>query len=494
MLSYTSLINIKNSNFGNLMTSLVVIFIAISLNILLTLKFNDSHIGIRVAATDFIVPFVLLFFIFEVIKKKQLPELSVTYGWKLLGLMSLWMLISLINGYAYIGEMTIWALVNKFFGWFILLFYFMSGVCIGIQRNKAKIIFVRSLLVTAWMICLAELIVHWYFAHGYFHEYAYVANHYRMQGSYQNPNAFGIFLSVLFILQVFAIRKSLIFSRVVLTIGSTITLLCVFYSFSRSAWIGLLLALIAAGIMDRRILKWVVIVFFSAYVLNLMVFSENTKSINTKIIEYTYFDAEKIIAKSQDVYARLKEEKDKSEKKINHKIRPNEKSLVKVPSPPQIKVSKEKIVKTKPTQLTVKRLTAVDRVKSDGLSTRIEIFHRSISYWKEKPFIGIGLGGHIWNSQKEGVHSDSVTIHNSLNWLLVETGVIGILIFLSIILLSIKSLYKYRSVTCDFLPTSTMISIIFLFIGASLATEVIYQRYFWLLLGLFLVKIETQST
>jgi hypothetical protein len=33
-----------------------------------------------------------------------------------------------------------------------------------------------------------------------------------------------------------------------------------------------------------------------------------------------------------------------------------------------------------------------------------------------------------------------------------------------------------------------LISIIFVMIGASVATEVIYQRYFWLLLGLFLVK------
>ena len=162
--------------------------------------------------------------------------------------------------------------------------------------------------------------------------------------------------------------------------------------------------------------------------------------------------------------------------------------------PPKTKIDNKPIVKIKPAQLTVKRLTAVDRVKSDGLATRIEIFYRSLSYWKESPIMGIGLGGHIWNSQKEGVPADAVTIHNSLNWLLVETGVIGIIIFLLIILLSIKSLYQHRLYDSDFLPSSTMISIIFLFIGASLATEVIYQRYFWLLLGLFLVKIEMQNT
>jgi O-antigen ligase len=489
----------KTINFSsilNFLTVLVVMLVAISLNILLTLKFNDSHIGIRVAATDFIIPFAVLFFLYVVIKNKGFPELLVKHGWKLLGIMSLWMLASLINGYFYTGEITTWALVNKFFGWFILMFYFMSGIYIGVQENKIKIIFVKTLLATAWLICIAELVVHWYFAHGYFHEYAHVAKHYRMNGSYQNPNAFGIFLSVLFILQIFAIRNSIIFGRIILMIGSALTLICIFYSYSRSAWIGLVLALLAAVILDKRTLKWIVMSIFITYVLNFLIFSENTKNINTKIIEYTYFNVKDIVASTQKYYDELKYEKEKSVKKIGETIRSvgQGRSQATLTFPKKTNIDSKPIVKRKPTQLTVKRLTAVDRVKSDGLATRIEIFYRSLSYWKESPLIGIGLGGHIWNSQKEGVPEDAVTIHNSLNWLLVETGIIGLIIFLLVILLSIKSLYQNRTSASDFLPSSTMISIIFLFVGASLATEVIYQRYFWLLLGLFLVKIEMQNT
>ena len=146
------------------------------------------------------------------------------------------------------------------------------------------------------------------------------------------------------------------------------------------------------------------------------------------------------------------------------------------------------IFRTKPNQLTVKRLTAVDRVKSDGLSIRIEILKRSISYWLKSPILGIGLGVYMWNSQKEGVSPDTFTIHNSANWLLVETGIVGVLIFSIFIVMCLKSLYFKSPVENEFLPSHAMISVIFVIMGASLATEVIYQRYFWLLLGMFLVK------
>lgn len=464
---------------SEIVISVIVIFVAVSLNILLTLKLDESHIGIRVAATDFMIPVLILFFTVGVISNRKIPELIMPLGWKLLILMSLWMFVCLINGYLNTGEMMIWALVNKFLGWFVLMSYFISGVYIGTQDEKLKVLFFRVLLLASWLVCSVEVTAHWLFSHGYLHQYSYISSHHRMEGLYQNPNAFGIFLSVIFIMQMYVINKSVIFNKFIILTGSILVLLCVFYSYSRSAWVGLLLGMVATIFVDKRIARYLIISFALAYVMNFMAFSDYTRKYNDSLYEHIHFDTNELTSKV---------------KNILNTLRPD---LKEVNSVDMVKANDHKDKKTKlihksePIQLSVKRLTAIDRIKSDGLSIRLEILKRSVSYWLKSPVVGIGLGAHIWHSQKEGVPSDAITIHNSANWLLVETGLVGVLIFSVFLIICVKSLYLKRPVNNEFLPSHTMISIIFIMMGASLATEVIYQRYFWLLLGIFLVKVKS---
>ena len=121
------------------------------------------------------------------------------------------------------------------------------------------------------------------------------------------------------------------------------------------------------------------------------------------------------------------------------------------------------------------------------IGKRLKIIKRSLSYWIEKPVIGIGLGSYIWKSQKDGIPDDVITIHNSANWLLVETGIVGLVLFSIFIYICIKTLMSKNDYT-NILPTYGMASIILVMIGASIGTEVIYQRYFWLLLGISMAK------
>ncbi len=148
----------------------VIILVAISVNILLTLQLDDSHIGIRVAATDFMIPLIMLFVISGFLLKKESPSLCIRWGWQLLVLMSVWMLISFIVGYQNTGVLMTWALVNKLAGWVILMCYFVSGVYIGQHGGKTKKIFFRSLLFMAWLVCAVELVAHWFFLYGFLHQ------------------------------------------------------------------------------------------------------------------------------------------------------------------------------------------------------------------------------------------------------------------------------------------------------------------------------------
>jgi hypothetical protein len=773
----------KNSdrivNLKGIALSIFAVIVGISLNILFTLKFNETHIGIRVAATDVLIPFILFLLLMQVIKKKELPVLITPFGYRLLAVMSLWLSICLVNGYLSSGVLTNWAFLNKYIGWFVLMSYFAAGLYISEQNLQIKKFFFRSLFVATWLVCISEIIIHWFYIVGFFHQYHYIARHERMEGLYQNPNAFGIFLAVMFVLHIQAMRDgSRVFNKWIIAFGSSVVLLCLYYSYSRSAWLGAVLGLIVAIIIDKKLFARVVIVSCIALMGNYLAFSDQTKDYNAKIIKYFYYDVAKVVggaagliqyfekqkvegltnlaaatgdvditgvldsdgattingitvsgvgdavevttdtgditfnpswylkqnpdvaASGQDPYrhylmygaaeGRLPKPESLSEnvdttasgaagnvildasagaitdnsgvitlneyliealskspkifpkefydqiilscneentvinRTSNSKnitttmmIKNNSKhSILLTPgvhlfqvrprlwNETRTKVLKDGIrtalaspdnkhfipagetfkerfsfdvekiknfpksakylifevvhegvrwlprsnkcsfeivndgdlllqamtgigepgtgnqiayeqtakiprgIKSKPGKSSLNKIEPAEmggieivqkkgqryrsvssRLKDEGMSVRVKIFKRSISYWLESPFVGIGLGTHLWKSNLEGgLSSGDLVIHNSLNWLLVETGLIGVIIFCSFIFSCLKNQFKREPEDKELISSKVLISIVFVMIGASMATEVIYQRYFWLLLGLFLVK------
>jgi len=290
----------KNSdrivNLKGIALSIFAVIVGISLNILFTLKFNETHIGIRVAATDVLIPFILFLLLMQVIKKKEVPVLITPFGYRLLAVMSLWLSICLVNGYLSSGVLTNWAFLNKYIGWFVLMSYFAAGLYISEQNLQIKNFFFRSLFVTTWLVCISEIIIHWFYIVGFFHQYHYIARHERMEGLYQNPNAFGIFLAVMFVLHIQAMRDgSRVFNKWIIAFGSSVVLLCLYYSYSRSAWLGAVLGLIVAIIIDKKLFARVVIVSCIALMGNYLAFSDQTKDYNAKIIKYFYYDVAKVV-------------------------------------------------------------------------------------------------------------------------------------------------------------------------------------------------------
>ena len=465
--------------------TLFIAVFAISLNVLVTLSLSEGHIGIRVAATDFLIPLMLLLFVIKAIQEKRIVDLILPWGWTLLVTMTIWMGFSLVNGYYYTGSMTTWALVNKFIGWFALMAYFVAGVYLGGAKTNLQLVFFRSLFITSWLVCLSQIIVFWCFLYGFFHEYSYVAQYYRMAGFYQNPNAFGIFLCAIFMLHLYAAREGRIFRRSIIIIGAVLTLFCIFHTFSRSAWLGLFLALFIPAILDRKLIPMIMIIFLVTFTMNFLVFSAKARDVNIQFVEYLY---NQVQAATSGRDATVEREQDKRHAS-------GEKT-----SPP---ASSKKTAQTaRPDTPARPGVQALFRLRpkwmEDTMAIRSKIIKYSFAYWREHPVIGIGLGGFLWSSRNTDLPPAAYLMHNSVNWLLVETGIIGLLIFSTFVLLSLKHFYLVRHKQDHLISTNAMIGVIMVMIGASVGTEVIYQRYFWLLLGLFLVlpsraKEQTQA-
>ena len=109
----------------------------------------------------------------------------------------------------------------------------------------------------------------------------------------------------------------------------------------------------------------------------------------------------------------------------------------------------------------------------------------------------VRLSGDQYNRHRVVDRDDiSGTIHNSILWLLAETGLIGAALFSIFFLIVTRNLYLAgRAPEADPLLFGVL-GILLVFAGASIGTEVLYQRYLWFLTALALAvpRQSGQST
>ena len=98
----------------------------------------------------------------------------------------------------------------------------------------------------------------------------------------------------------------------------------------------------------------------------------------------------------------------------------------------------------------------------------------ALSLFKKAPVLGHGLGYFLATTGS--------TLHNSLLWLLIETGLLGAIAFTGFLLAALYVLYLGRD--DSFLLGMFAVSIAFMVI--SITGEFLYQRHLWLLLGMAL--------
>lgn len=127
------------------------------------------------------------------------------------------------------------------------------------------------------------------------------------------------------------------------------------------------------------------------------------------------------------------------------------------------------------------RPTAMD---DPGLDERIASFHEALKMWRDAPITGTGLGS--YRQRIAGGEDVSGTIHNSFLWLLAETGSVGALLFAAFFWIVLRSLYRASRLPEADPLLFGVFGVLLVLAGASIGTEIMYQRYLWFLTGLAL--------
>lgn len=421
------------SGFGSAILVLLLC-LGVALHFLTTIEFGGTRL--RVGSSDLVLPFLALFALWcwqrtdrEVLRWRA-PGL-----WRWLLMLSSWILVSLLVGYAHSGGWQTWALVNKTMGWFVLLSYFvLGGWCGAHQSLRARDFFLRTFLLVGWMVCGLESV-------------RYIAGYYgifsidfvwRLEGFFANPNAFGYAVAVLIVLQAPFLRRRELFSRWVHILGLAFALFALLFSGSRSAMVGLTLA-------------WPILL--------LLRHAEWRDTLKAAVAAW-------MIAASSLYLPAHVERWMSSVDGAGPVKRPPLRALVNFSG---------------------------DDIQGFGLKHRMEITRNAISAWRGSPVLGIGLGSFYWEQQRAELNHKPGYIHNTALWLLTETGLVGLLLFLGFFLACARGLIlPWRGRDTDPFQVAAFGALL-VCVGASVGMEALYQRHLWFLVGWALVVPSTMG-
>ena len=310
---------------------------------------------------------------------------------------------------------------------------------------------VRGFVAGAWVFSAYGLMT--YTAYFYFD----VATHWgpRPAGLAENPNAYGIMLAAAFAVDAGTSAAQPLFSKRLAFWGAALTLAAIFLSGSRSAYLGLLMALgglmVFTGLSVRRIVGPAIgaaAIFASLFVIGPVVPpAVKFAAANLKLPEFTSTDRSASGAVGGSGGASVKS------------------------APSSFEASKDNF--------------AVSRELVDvGVRDRIKIYKRGVAMWWQWPLFGAGLGA-FWRESlsREGF---PYVNHCTTLWLASEFGLLGVLLFMGGVLAVTVAFTQHAAV----IPLARgAAGMMFVLIGASVGTEVMYQRYAWCICGLTLAVV-----
>ncbi len=467
-----------------LIAGLAILF-SLGFHFLVTVTLADHDV--RIGLTDLFLPMLLLVAIVDLAKKNEFPNINIKYGWYWTIVLTTWVLISFVIGVINSSILQDWVLINKVTGWFVLMCYFFCGAWISGQNEIVRRLFLKYLILVAFLIGFYSLSIDYLGEIELF--LPFIEYKLRLQGFSANPNAFGILMASVFILHIPYILKNEFITPKVNFFISGVLLLCVYQTLSRSAWLGLIIAIIGLLFYRRECWKPIGISVCMCLMMNFIYVTSIPYSyqiaidnkVQDRIISVTKSWSEKSNS-AADVGVPVADSNtgNKSESKSKTTYLTN---LI-----GDIKVKDTSKTNKKAQALKNSRLTSFN---DSGINYRIDMFKRSFGYWVDSPIIGIGLGGYLWKSKLENKNPHSYIIHNSGIWLLTEMGLIGFLLFLVFFSNCFFQLVKKGQETEPL--TIGMAGILLVMLGASIGTEILYQRYLWFLLGMALTVRPTEQ-
>jgi len=424
--------------------------LAIAFQIHATVSISSNLL--RVTLADLLAPLLLSGAVLALARGAlSIPKLSIPGQWIWPAVLSGWMAVALAVGHHYAGTWQPWALFNKFVGWFVLIGFFVLGAVLGsVSRPRVSNGFLRTLFVAAWTIAgfgLVAFVLYRFGISGALVDYrcdlrpeasAATAPAFtviveswlpvcsgRLQGLMANPNALGIFLAVILTLQAPFMARGALFRPAVHVGGFAVLIAALVLTGSRSGWLGAIVGvplLIYFRVFPYR--RFAIAALTAAALLAVLLYAE---AIHAGLGRTGAEGA----AAPHYVYA-----------------------------------------------------FSYEGNVSGGVSAnaRLDQFLMAIDLWRDHPIVGAGLGGFLSHQVGEG-ESEPVVIHNSLLWLLTETGLVGALLFAAFFLLCLKALWPVRGGPQACLFRLGVAASLLTFAGASVGTEILYQRHLWFLLG-----------
>ena len=405
------------------------VLLAVSFHFLSTVSLGGW--SLRIGSSDLVLPVLCVMFFFEWFhlgRPALTWRLPYLYIWLLV--LTVWLLVSLVVGYAHIGGWDRWALVNKMVGWFILLTYFLVGgwiVCF--RRSVGPGVFLRAYLVAGWGISAYCVVMYALYWHGVIQDVDYL----RVQGFSDNPNAFGCIVAVMLALQLPYMANGMLFSPWVHRVGFAVAALALVFSGSRSAFLGLACAAPVLLVTRQVNLRET---FYGFGVGVAIVF----------VLFYLPFE-------TQDISSMLAGDSQKEVAAIGKEVAATKKEFY---------------------------VFRGNQTQDGGVRSRLQVSQDAIRLWRQSPMIGAGLGRFYWEERQVG---HLLVIHTTLLWLLTETGIIGVTLFVAFFLVCAGAIARpWRWGDHDPFQMGVL-AVLLVVAGASVGTEMLYQRHVWFLLG-----------
>lgn len=417
----------------------------------------DAPFGIsflRLGASDLILPLLVGAALLESRGRglrfwKLFPQ-SIFWG---LVALSLVLTVGLLLGYREIGYFSQWALVNKYFGWFVLLGYFIVGASISGSGMKGAATLPFKMVFGGFFLTASISILGAVPGEAGLHVYSTVWEAGRLLGFLRNPNAMGLAAVV---------AMALLFPWMAQTkIPWKFSLSLVLFSLCFSALLlsgsrAALLAVIALFLAQPLFLRiqvvryaWILAVAASLFFASIFCFPATSR-----LFSWGLFSGE-----SASIYPDTERAKldDAGRLALDLKEFP--------------------------------RQTEMHR--SFVASLALEQF-------RESPWIGIGLGIFLERdranqneraSRKDGTQFfPPVAIHNTSLWLLTELGVLGLAAFAGFFLYVAWRLWNLARSHEHNSRYHQMLLVLVVCIVASAGMDVLYLRPLWFLLGASLAR------
>lgn len=404
-------------------------------------------VGLKVCPADLVAGVLTLLLL---VRRVRFPALPLSIAPRLplwLALATGALSLAFVIGYVRMGHISGWALSGKLLGWFGLLSYLASGLWIGASmgdRGRRRFV---GLFIGISVACGSAAM---FFALVLFllRILPDALTNYPLRGFVDNRNAFAfLMLAAMSLLMAVGRCEQPLFSPWLRSVLCGICGLCIVYSGSRSA-IPLMAILVALALWLRAIdLRSVAGAVCSAIV------AWATLEVARAILLYAY--------------------------------QLNSTNVNELGS----------FGKGMPTLFGQGGRTVVPSDTTAGSSDmeRLTGYMEAVDLWLTAPIFGAGLGVFIDNHLAH--YHTPVIIHNTVLWLLTETGVVGLAAFGGLAWNLARPLVPKRESKRSDGEAFRLAAFLFLLVFAAMALvhEMLYQRVLWLMLGLGLAAAGGRS-